>query len=75
MHAIEFEADIENGVIRLPAIYHKLPKTHARIIVLTDAAPTCKQATAFNPRLFFGVGRQSKAAIDAYLQEARAGWQ
>lgn len=74
MHVIEFEAEIENGVIRLPAIYHELPKTHARIIVLTDDAPTCKQA-AFNPRLFFGVGQQSKAAIDAYLQEARAGWQ
>jgi hypothetical protein len=73
MHAIEFETDIENGMIRIPDIYRNLHKAHARIIVLTHEAQPV--ATAFNPRAFFGVGRQPKMAIDAYLREAREGWQ
>ncbi|SEA52802.1 hypothetical protein SAMN05660964_01781 [Thiothrix caldifontis] len=73
MHAIEFETDIENGMIRIPDIYRNLHKAHARIIVLThETSPTTP--AVFNPRAFFGVGRQPKAAIDAYLREAREGW-
>lgn len=73
MHAIEFETDIENGMIRIPDIYRNLHKIHARIIVLTHEAQPV--VTGFNPRVFFGVGRQPKTAIDAYLKEAREGWQ
>lgn len=75
MHAIEFETDIENGMIRIPDIYRNLHKAHARIIVLTHETSLATTPAVSNPRAFFGVGRQPKTAIDAYLREAREGWQ
>jgi len=37
MHAIEFEADLKDGVIRLPASYQHLRQDRpVRVIVLTD---------------------------------------
>ncbi|UOG91262.1 MAG: hypothetical protein L3K52_13785 [Candidatus Thiothrix sulfatifontis] len=75
MYAIEFETDIENGMIRIPDIYRNLHKAHARIIVLTHETSPATTPAVFNPRAFFGAGRQPKAAIDAYLREAREGWQ
>ncbi|WP_287601410.1 hypothetical protein [Thiothrix sp.] len=70
MHAIEFETDIENGMIRIPDIYRNLHKAHARIIVLTYETSPATTPVVFNPRAFFGVGRQSKLNIDTCLSEA-----
>ncbi|WP_394752363.1 hypothetical protein [Crenothrix sp.] len=72
MYAIEFEADIENNLLRIPENYKNLNKVHARVIILTQEPqyPT----TTFNPRAFFGIGKQSKQVCDAYLANVRDGW-
>jgi hypothetical protein len=36
MHAIEFEADIQNGVVKIPDEYAHLKNRHARIVVLYE---------------------------------------
>ena len=36
MYAIEFEADIENGVVRIPIEYSRLANSHARVVVMVD---------------------------------------
>ncbi|WP_024329279.1 hypothetical protein [Thioalkalivibrio sp. ALR17-21] len=36
MYAIEFEADIRDGVVRIPDEYARLNNTHARVVVLVD---------------------------------------
>lgn len=71
MHAIEFEADIENGVVRLPENYKKTDRVHAKVILLTEEHALDR---AFDPKEFFGVARHTKAEIDAYLADAKAGW-
>ena len=72
MYAIEFEADIENNVLQIPASYKNLDKVHARVIILTQEPQY--PATAFNPRSFFGIGKQSKQACDAYITSIRDEW-
>lgn len=39
MRAIEFEVDIQDGVVRIPDEYAYLKNRHARIMVLYDALP------------------------------------
>ena len=34
MYAIEFEADIQNGVVKLPSEYASLQNSHAKIVVM-----------------------------------------
>ncbi|MGE6606411.1 hypothetical protein ACQKE4_07800 [Halomonas sp. NPDC076908] len=36
MHAIEFETDIQNGVVKIPDEYGHLKNRHARIVVLYE---------------------------------------
>ena len=36
MYAIEFEADIQNGVIKIPSQYKELDSKHVKVIVLLD---------------------------------------
>ena len=36
MNAIEFEADIQNGVVKIPDEYGHLKNRHARIVVLYE---------------------------------------
>lgn len=36
MYAIEFETDIQDGVVRIPAEYSQLKNGHARIVVLVE---------------------------------------
>lgn len=72
MHAIEFETDIEDNVLRIPASYKNLNKVHARVIVLTQDPQY--PAKTFNPRSFFGIGKQSKQACDAYIASVRDEW-
>ncbi len=73
MHAVEFEADIENNTIQIPPDYQNLNKAHVRVILLTPSAPKIEHSD-FNPRDFFGAGKQSKQACDDYLADVRKGW-
>jgi hypothetical protein len=34
MYAIEFEADIQNGVVKIPPEYARLRNIHARVVVM-----------------------------------------
>ncbi|WP_404416445.1 hypothetical protein LG277_03435 [Vreelandella aquamarina] len=36
MYAIEFEANIRDGVVKIPEVYTQLKNGHARIVVLYD---------------------------------------
>ena len=38
------------------------------------AVPSAFEGQSFDPRNFYGRGRSSREAIDAYLAESRAGW-
>jgi len=37
MYAVEFEADIRDGVVKIPERYARLKNTHARIVVLLES--------------------------------------
>lgn len=43
MYAIEFEADINNGVIQIPSQYKELNSKHVKIIALLDDSEMTKQ--------------------------------
>ena len=36
MYAIEFEADIQNGIVKIPEIYRQLDNAHAKIVVMVN---------------------------------------
>lgn len=36
MYAIEFEADIKNGMVKIPSEYTQLEDSHARILVMVS---------------------------------------
>ncbi|MGZ8944554.1 MAG: hypothetical protein ACXW1W_03915 [Methylococcaceae bacterium] len=36
MYAIEFQADIKNGMIKIPSQYNKLNSKHVKVIALID---------------------------------------
>ena len=38
MYAIEFEADIRNGVVKIPSEYSRLSNSHAKIVVMVDGS-------------------------------------
>ena len=50
MHAIEFEADVQNGMIKLPSQYSNLNSKHLKIIVLLDDSVSI-DAKPENPEL------------------------
>ncbi len=46
MYAIEFEADIQNGIVKLPAEYTALQNSHAKIVIMVkdEIAPGIKES-------------------------------
>jgi len=36
MYTIEFEADIRNGLVKIPDAYHQLENKHAKIVLMVD---------------------------------------
>ncbi len=36
VYAIEFEADIKNGVLRIPEGYQRLENSHARVLIMVQ---------------------------------------
>ncbi|HEX7026316.1 MAG TPA: hypothetical protein VF268_03680 [Gammaproteobacteria bacterium] len=71
MYAIEFEADIEEGVLHIPENYRSPGKVHAKVIILTQVE---QRERHFNPQEFYGVAHESKEEIDTYLAKTRNEW-
>lgn len=71
MYAIEFEAHIGKNIVHIPEYYKNINKVHAKVILLTEE-PKCRMST-FNPRSFFGLGKQSKQDCDAYIADVLDG--
>jgi hypothetical protein len=42
MYAIEFEADVQDGLIKIPSQYKELYSKHIKVIVLLDDSKTIK---------------------------------
>jgi hypothetical protein len=36
MYAIEFEADIQNGTVKIPEMYRQLDNAHAKIVLMVN---------------------------------------
>ncbi|SFR51263.1 hypothetical protein SAMN05216203_1032 [Marinobacter daqiaonensis] len=47
MYAIEFEADIQDGVVKIPPEYSRLRNSHAKIVVMVrdESAPSPEAAS------------------------------
>ena len=46
MYAVEFEADIRNGIVKIPEIYRQLNNAHAKVVVMvSDDRITAKSET------------------------------
>jgi hypothetical protein len=37
MYAVEFEADIQNGVVKIPKEYQQLENRHAKVVVMVSS--------------------------------------
>ena len=48
MYAVEFEADIRDGVVRIPAQYEVVNNTHARVVILVDTGGGDPELQAFS---------------------------
>ncbi|MFI3186263.1 MAG: hypothetical protein QX198_09825 [Methylococcaceae bacterium] len=57
MYAIEFEADVHNGMIKIPSQYKELNSKHVKIIALFDDSET------FNPI------KENRQFTDEYINE------
>lgn len=71
MYAIEFETDIEEGVVHIPQNLRSPGKIHANVIILAQAE---QRERHFNPKEFYGIANGSKEEIDAYLVKTRNEW-
>ena len=63
MNAIEFEADIQNGLVRIPDQYRQLDNKHAKIVLMVKDERLAKQVEVELD--FTGVDIQSFAGSDA----------
>lgn len=62
MYAIEFEADIQNGVVKIPPEYARLRNIHARVVVMVGESKANAEIMAFS--------RHSANAIEEWQDEA-----
>ncbi|MCH4809981.1 hypothetical protein [Vreelandella neptunia] len=77
MHAIEFETDIQNGVVKIPEKYGHLKNRHARIVVLYENTPEELNISASQAGIdFSSVKAPSLAAHDGveYQRKQRDEW-
>jgi hypothetical protein len=76
MYALEFEANITNGIVHIPDSYqHILDHKKARFVVLVNDEPAVHvKAESFDPRLFFGAANASKQSIDQFLLDSASDW-
>ena len=74
MYAIEFEADIQNGVVRLPAEYASLQNSHARIVVMVkDQITPASEASPLDLSNIEIEAFQGRDAVEIQ-REARDEW-
>ncbi|CEP36914.1 Putative uncharacterized protein [Halomonas sp. R57-5] len=77
MQAIEFEADIQNGVVKIPDEYAHLKNRHARIVVLYENTADEESSSVRQVGIDFGpVKAPSLAAHDGveYQRNLRDEW-
>ena len=48
MYAIEFEADVRNGILKIPDIYKSLKDQHVRVVILLDHPEDTSELMAFS---------------------------
>ncbi len=77
MNAIEFEADIEDGIVKIPEEYGYLKNRHARIVVLYENTPEELNVSASQAEIdFAAVKAPSLAGHDGvkYQRTMRDEW-
>ncbi|MBT2787283.1 MULTISPECIES: hypothetical protein [unclassified Halomonas] len=77
MHAIEFETDIQDGVVKIPDEYGYLKNRHARIVVLYENTTEESNVSARQAGIdFAAVKAPSLAAQDGveYQRKLRDEW-
>jgi len=72
MYAVEFEAPIKDGVVRIPKDYRNLYENREVRVFIMPIKNNKKDS--FNPKDFFGVGNLSKNEIDSYIQSLKDEW-
>lgn len=48
MYAVEFEAEIRNGMVKIPDQYARLENAHARVVLLVEEPDTDTDVKAFS---------------------------
>lgn len=64
MYAIEFEADIENGVVKIPPEYARLENAHARVVVMVEEPKEDHELKAFSEHSANAIPEWHDAAED-----------
>ena len=62
MYAIEFETDIQNGIVKLPEDYLSLKDKHVRVVILVDEDQDERELRAFS--------EHSASLLDEWLEPA-----
>lgn len=71
MYSLEFEADIENGIMHVPESLGQKGRVHAKVSILVDDG---QAGGSFEPKNYYGLGNAQKQEIDAYLASSRNNW-
>lgn len=78
MYAVEFETDIDNGLVRVPVSFRKLQTMKkAKIIIMVEdeAIMETGQAGSFDDLFDAPAGAFSSAQeIDSFIREERGSW-
>ncbi|WP_339799009.1 hypothetical protein [uncultured Marinobacter sp.] len=76
MYAIEFEADIRDGIVKIPAQYSRLENSHARIILMIAEPETSVVEQAAAPLDLTDCGVKTFKGQDAVeiQREMRDDW-
>ncbi len=73
MYAVEFEAPIKDGIVRIPKDYHNLYENR-KVRVFIVPMKKINKKVPFNPKNFFGAGSIKKDEIDNYIQSSKDEW-
>ena len=81
MYAIEFETDVQHGVIRIPFQYRARLGTRVKVILLQEEGKQVergKQPSSFEPidyEQYFGVTNIGQEKLDRHLRRLRDEWE
>jgi hypothetical protein len=62
MYTIEFEADIQNGIVKIPDDYRTLKDQHVRVVILIDEDKDERELRAYS--------EHSAGLLDEWLEPA-----